>query len=372
MYNKAEAGLYLHIPFCMEKCRYCDFYSFTHGEKYFEQYENRLHEAIEHYEKRYARRYNSLYFGGGTPLCIGEKQLCRLLEHAGNLLSPESEVTVEGNPAASGAVDFASLKAAGANRLSFGLQSSDAKELAALGRIHSAEDARDTVLSAQKAGFENISLDLMIGIPYQTAESLRRSIKFCAELGVTHISAYMLKIEPDTPLAKSDLRFLCADEEKAAELYLVAVEELSKYGFEQYEISNFARGGAFSRHNLRYWLDGEYLGLGPSAHSFMEGRRFYFERSFKDFMETPFDEAERFEGEGGSADEYAMLRLRLNEGLDLDEYKKLYPNADTAGILRRAALYERHGLLTITGSRIAFTPKGMLLSNTLTAEVLWE
>ena len=369
--KKPPAGLYIHIPFCMQKCRYCDFYSFPKGEEYFERYKNRVIEAIDFYGKRYARCYNSLYFGGGTPLLIGEKHLCEIMEAAKPFLTSDAEVTAEGNPGVSERVDFKKLRAAGINRLSFGLQSANEKELSALGRIHSPKEAAETVKTAQSAGFDNISLDLMLGIPYQTEDSIIKSIDFCNSLGVSHISSYMLKIEEGTPLSKSELRFLCADEEKAADFYLLACSELEKRGFEQYEISNFAKGGKKSFHNLRYWLDDEYVGIGPSAHSFMEGRRFYFDRSIADFLEKPFDETEREESSGGGWEEFAMLRLRLSEGLDVSELENRFPEISGAEILENAKPFEAPGLLKINGSRISFTPKGFLLSNALTAEILY-
>lgn len=371
MNKKSPAGLYIHVPFCMQKCRYCDFYSFPKGEEYFEIYKNRVIEAIEFYGKRYARSYNSLYFGGGTPLLLGEKYLSEIMEAAKPCLTSDAEVTAEGNPGVSERVDFSVLRNAGINRLSFGLQSSNEKELSALGRIHTPKEAEETVKAAQKAGFDNISLDLMLGIPYQTEESLIESINFCDSLGVRHISSYMLKIEEGTPLSKSELRFLCADEEKSADLYLLSCEELEKRGFEQYEISNFAKEGKRSFHNTRYWLDDEYIGIGPSAHSFMEGRRFFSDRSIKNFLEVPFDENEKEESSGGSWEEYAMLRLRLSDGLDVSELAEKFPEVNPAEILENAKPFEKPGLLRINGNRISFTPKGFLLSNTLTAEILY-
>ena len=371
MNKKNPAGLYIHVPFCMQKCRYCDFYSFPKGEEYFGIYKNRVIEAIEFYGKRYARSYNSLYFGGGTPLLLGEKHLCDIMEAAKPYLTPDAEVTAEGNPGVSERVDFSVLKAAGINRLSFGLQSANERELSALGRIHSPKEAEETVKAAQKAGFDNISLDLMLGIPYQTEESLKNSIEFCSALGVSHISSYMLKIEEGTPLSKSELRFLCADEEKAADFYLLACEELEKRGYKQYEISNFAKEEKRSFHNLRYWLDDEYIGIGPSAHSFMEGRRFYFDRSIADFLEKPFGEIEKEESSGGGWEEYAMLRLRLTEGLDVSELAEKFPEVSAEKIFENAKPFESPGLLRINGTRISFTPKGFLLSNALTAEILY-
>ncbi len=371
MNKKSPAGLYIHVPFCAQKCRYCDFYSFPKGENYFEIYKNRVIEAVEFYSKKYARCYNSLYFGGGTPLLLGEKHLCEIMEAAKPFLTEDAEVTAEGNPGVSERVDFQKLRDAGINRLSFGLQSSNETELSALGRIHSPKEAAETVKAAQKAGFDNISLDLMLGIPYQTEESLLESIKFCDSLGASHISSYMLKIEEGTPLSKSELRFLCADEEKVSDLYLLACEELQKRGFEQYEISNFAKNGKRAFHNTRYWLDDEYVGIGPSAHSFMEGRRFFFDRNINDFLEKPFSEAEIEESSGGGWEEFAMLRLRLSDGLDVFELAEKFPEAPAKEILENAKPFEAPGLLKISGSKISFTPKGFLLSNALTAEILY-
>lgn len=329
-------------------------------------------EAIEFYGKRYARPYNSLYFGGGTPLLLGEKHLCDIMEAASPYLTADAEITAEGNPGAAERVDFSALRKSGINRLSFGLQSADDRELSALGRIHTAAEAAETVEKARKAGFENISLDLMLGIPYQTEESLLKSADFCASLGAKHISCYMLKIEEETPLAKSELRFLCADDEKSSEFYLSACEKLESLGYEQYEISNFAKDGMRSFHNLRYWLDDEYIGIGPSAHSFMEGRRFYTERNIADFFEKPFEENEREESPGGGWEEYAMLRLRLADGLDLAEFSGKFPDAPKPSeILEKARLFEKPGLLKIDEGKIRFTPKGFLLSNALTAEILY-
>ncbi len=366
------AGLYIHVPFCVCKCRYCDFYSLAFQEGLFDPYTERVAEAVEYYEKRYARRYNSLYFGGGTPLLLGEGRLEKIMKTVRPMLEPGSEVTAEGNPGAVGSIDFSALLESGINRLSFGLQSSNERELSALGRIHSAKEAQETVIAAQKAGFNNISFDLMLGIPYQTEESLKESIAFCAGLGVQHISAYMLKIEEGTPLASSELRFLCADDEKYADLYLTACGELERLGFKQYEISNFAKPGFESRHNLKYWLDGEYIGVGPSAHSFIGGRRFFFDRDLVSFMEKPFEEIEKDEPPGGDWEEYAMLRLRLTEGLDTGELAEIFPEAPAEEIIERAELYQKSGLTKIKGNTVSFTPEGFLLSNALTAKLLYD
>lgn len=371
MYKKSPVGLYIHVPFCARKCKYCDFYSFTKGEEFFEQYKKRVIEAVNFYGEKYSRHYNSLYFGGGTPLLLGEKHLSDIMSAVKPYLTADAEVTCEGNPGISERVDFSFLRKCGINRLSFGLQSSNERELSALGRIHSSKEAAETVALARKAGFDNISLDLMLGIPYQTKESLLESIDFCERVGVEHISAYMLKIEEGTPLSESELRFSCADDDSAAELYLLTCSELEKRGYEQYEISNFARNKKFSRHNLKYWSDEEYVGIGPAAHSFMENRRYYFDRDIDSFLTDPFEKIEIEESDGGGWEEFAMLRLRLVKGLDLSELKTRFPNSPTEEILERAKQFSKTELLKINGTEISFTPKGFLLSNALTAELLY-
>lgn len=365
------AGLYIHIPFCIAKCKYCDFYSLPNSKLLFTDYCNRIVEAFNFYDARYERSYNSLYFGGGTPLYFGTENLCTILDNVKVHLTTDAEATAEGNPEQAQETDFSRLKECGINRLSFGLQSSNKRELKALGRRHSSDDAAKAVSLARKAGIDNISLDLMIGIPYQTEESLSESIRFCANQKVKHISAYMLKIEENTPLATSDLRKYCADDDKAADLYLFAVDELKKYGYQQYEISNFAFPGYESKHNLKYWKCEEYLGLGPAAHSYLDKRRFYFDRNIMDFLNIPFSENEKFESDGGGWEEYAMLRLRLTEGLNLKEMKKIYPNILTDQLLDRASKYEKIGLLKIQDDTISYLPEGFLLSNSLTANIIY-
>lgn len=371
MNRKANAGVYIHIPFCSQKCKYCDFYSLPKCDDTFEAYKNRVTEAVSYYTERYERGYNSLYLGGGTPLLLEDGQICDIINSVKPKLTEDAEITIEGNPGITEKTDFSRLFDAGINRLSFGLQSSNERELKALGRIHSPKEAEETVAMAQRAGFKNISLDLMLGIPYQTEKSIEDSISFCADLGVTHISVYMLKIEEGTPLASSELRFLCADDERVAGFYLLACERLSEKGFSQYEISNFSKENCESRHNLKYWNAEEYLGIGPSAHGFMEGRRYYFERDLSAFLKKPFSETELFEGEGGNWEEYAMLRLRLSKGLSLELLKKNYPTAPTEKIRENAKRYLNKGLLSFDGSTLAFTPRGFLLSNMLTAEILY-
>lgn len=367
---KDSIGIYIHVPFCLSKCPYCDFYSGKTEKSLIAAYSGAVCRAIRHSGVN-GRRVDSIYFGGGTPSLLDAKALSEILEETGKEFDlQEPEVTLEANPATVDGDKLRKLREIGFNRISFGVQSAVDAELASLGRLHTAEDAARSVLAANNAGFENISADLMLGIPRQTRESLKRSIGFLTALPVTHISAYMLKIEEGTAFAESAERKLCPGEDELAEIYLDCVKELEGRGFYQYEISNFAKKGMESRHNLKYWRCVEYLGIGPSAHSFLGGQRFYIPRDLDSFInaETPMTLAVQ-NGEGGGFDEYAMLRLRLCEGLDLTEAGERF-GVETGSIAKKATALERHGLLVFKNNVISLTPQGFLLSNAVTAELL--
>lgn len=360
------AGLYIHVPFCRRKCPYCDFYSLPWGEGAMDAYVRRAEEVLVRWG---GAPVETVYFGGGTPSLLGAGWLSRLLGQAGKCfpLAPQAEITLEANPTHVDGAFFAALCGAGVNRLSMGMQSADREELELLGRSHSREDVEKAVKAAQGAGFQNISLDIMLGLPGGTREKLRRTIAFASGLGVQHISAYILKIEPGTPFAKAGLAL--PDEDETAEEYLFCVEELARQGFPQYEISNFARPGFESRHNLTYWRGEEYLGIGPGAHSFRNGRRFYFPRDLEGFLQgaAPVDD-----GPGGSFPEYAMLRLRLSEGLNrTDCGKRFGPAGEQAfsRLLEKAKTCPPH-LLQSDFQSLRFTPEGFLVSNALLLRLL--
>lgn len=357
------SGLYIHIPFCAGKCPYCDFYSLPATEDTMEAYTRRVQQVMAEWT---AFPVNTVYFGGGTPNLLGARRLARLLEGAGKSfsISPDAEITVEANPTHVSRSFFADLHAAGFNRLSMGLQSADEKELHLLGRAHAPEDAADAVKAAQAAGFANISLDIMLGLPGGNPQKLKRSIDFAAGLGVQHISAYILKVEPGTPFATAALTL--PDEDETADQYLFCVEELARQGFVQYEISNFARPGFESRHNLTYWRGGEYAGIGPGAHSFQGGRRFYYSRDLQGFLAggTPVDD-----GPGGSFQEFAMLNLRLVRGLLRAECDAKFGPGDFERILQNARRCPPP-LLCVAPDSIHFTPQGFLVSNALLVRLL--
>ncbi|MDR2908647.1 MAG: radical SAM family heme chaperone HemW [Oscillospiraceae bacterium] len=357
-----SAGLYLHIPFCARKCPYCDFYSLPFTEEGAQAYAGALLRAMKRVaEKGELKRFSSLYLGGGTPSLLGAYRLACLLEGAARLfsLSPDCEITLEANPGTVGADMLKSLRKTGYNRISVGVQSGVDGELAALGRIHAAEEARTAVLSAYNAGFDNISADLMLAIPGQTGESLGKSLDFLKSLPLSHISAYLLKVEEATPFGQAGESLILPGEDETADLYYACCQTLEWAGFSQYEISNFARPGYESRHNLGYWRCLPYLGLGPSAHSFFGGRRRFFGRDIKSFVaeENPLVLFED-DGPGGDEAERLMLGLRLAEGFDTAALKE-----KSAAVLNRAEILSRHGLCGISDGVISLSRKGFLLSN---------
>ena len=355
-------SIYIHIPFCEQKCPYCDFFSISDESEY-DNYTKRLVERIVYFSNVHKRKVCSVYFGGGTPSVIGTERLITIMKAVKDSfeITDDCEITVEVNPCSAATLDFSLLKEVGFNRLSIGLQSADEKELGILGRRHSASMAKDTVLRARKAGFDNISLDLMLCVPHQTKSSLTKSIEFCKDCGVEHISAYILKIEENTPFYKIKDNLSLFDNDSQAEMYIHAVNELEKYGYMQYEISNFSKNGFEGKHNFRYWKDEEYLGIGPSAHSFIEGKRFYYSRNLDDFYNNNLVD----DGVGGDIEEYIMLSLRLKEGLELNKLQEKYNFTLNKNFVQRANKLKSEGLITFENNIISLTKEGFLVSNTI-------
>lgn len=370
--REQTAGIYIHVPFCTAKCPYCNFYSVKADEVLMDAYTGQICRALENSARRWPRQADTLYFGGGTPILLGARRIGQILDVARRYFGLEhAEITLEANPASTLEQTLQELYAAGINRLSFGMQSADGMELKRLGRRHTAHEAALAVAHAQKAGFTNISLDLMLGIPQQTVQSVEKSIAFCVETGVSHISAYLLKIEEDTPFGRDGTADCCPDPDIQAELYLHAVNVLEHNGFFQYEISNFARPGFHSRHNCKYWLGAEYLGLGPAAHSLMAGQRFFFPRDLGRFLSAkdPLSLLQD-DGPGGGPAEYAMLGLRLTQGICREEAAARCPDYDWDGLWQRARIMIRAGYMRLEKGRLFFTPEGFLLSNSILARLL--
>lgn len=361
-------GLYLHIPFCDGKCAYCNFFSQRAGNDDLDIYTDHLQKSIRAWSKRIQRKVDTVYFGGGTPSLLGHDRLIAILKTVFECFSvmDDAEITVEVNPSSTDELDFAAMKTAGFNRLSIGLQSANENELRILGRRHSVADAERPVKRAQGAGFDNISLDVMLAIPEQTPESLSKTLEFCASCGVQHISSYILKVEPGTAFWKRREALPLFSDEKQAEFYEQTVEKLTELGYRQYEISNFSHTSFESRHNLHYWHDEEYLGLGPSAHSFINGKRFYYDSDFQAF----YDDQTEFESRGGDPEEYIMLALRLTEGLIFEKYRERFGEEPNGRIINSAKVLSKNGLCTVDEEGIRLSVKGFLVSNAVIGYLL--
>lgn len=363
-----KLGLYIHIPFCSGKCPYCDFYSKAVRTEDVLKYTDELLKSIEYWSKQTNRKITSVYFGGGTPNMLGTDNLCKVLNKVFDCFNvlEEAEITTELNPTYSDSINFIKLKTCGFNRLSFGMQSANDDELKILGRKHTTDEVKKVIELAQNAGFSNISLDLMLGVPKQTKESLKKSIEFCSSCKVKHISAYILKVEENTPFYKNKDILDIPDEDTQADLYSFACEQLENLGYYQYEISNFANEGFESKHNLTYWQCEEYIGIGPSAHSFFNGERFYYNRSFEDFYNNKIIK----DCIGGTKEEYIMLNLRLSNGINFDDYKKRFNEDFPTDILKSAEKFKKFGFLDITDKSIKLNKKGFLLSNAIISELI--
>ena len=292
----------------------------------------------------------------------------------GTCVQPESEITLEANPAAMTFAQLQALREGGFNRISMGVQSASDRELQTLGRRHSFAQAQQSVQMAQAAGFRNVSVDLMLGTPGQTAQAIDRFVETFDALGVQHISGYLLKIEPGTPFARQHIERDCPDEERSAELYLHTVEQMARHGFLQYEVSNFARPGFESRHNLKYWTGGEYVGFGPGAHSYFGGRRYAYPRDLEGYIRAvaagnvPLEDCQTITATE-QAREYLLLQMRTLYGIEEWEYRRLFGlNFDP--IARRLEVLESHRWVEQSGHRWHFTPQGFLLSNTLILDLL--
>ncbi|MBQ1186683.1 MAG: radical SAM family heme chaperone HemW [Clostridia bacterium] len=359
-------GLYIHIPFCKKKCNYCDFYSVVPTDSIKKRYIESLCTEIKKWGERTARPIDTMYIGGGTPSLLSHNELALIFGavRSSFTLLDGAEITVEINPGDNIADFLKGAVALGVNRVSIGVQSCNENELCVLGRRHNTEDAVCAVKAARNAGIKNISADIMIGLPDSNSQTLEQSIDGILALETEHISAYILKVEEGTPFDKMNISV--PNDDKTAEQYMQLCNAMRKAGYEHYEISNFAKKGYQSRHNNRYWLQEEYIGIGPSAHSFFDGKRFFYERdinAFIDGAETVFD------GFGGDQAEYIMLRLRLNTGLNFKEFEAKFNKSLDARIIDKAKSLEKHGLCRVNDS-ISLTDKGMLVSNTIISTLL--
>ena len=377
--NKTPLGLYVHIPFCRSKCQYCDFYSVTDKE-------DRLLDSYMDAVCRHIREAGALapgyvvdtvYFGGGTPSFFGADGLAAILSAIRKSfdVSPSAEITFEANPDSVSDRLLRRLRNEGFTRVSLGIQCDNDEILKKIGRPHNYQQAVNAVKRIRKAGFKNLSVDLMYGLPGQTLESWQTTLKHVLALQPEHISCYGLKLEEGTPMYDYQAYYNLADDDTQADMYLSAIEILRNHGYRQYEISNFCRKGQVSRHNLKYWTGGEYLGFGPDASSDFAGRRFSIIRDLQGYI-AGIQSGGQVLGEVQQipnrerAGEYLMMRLRITSGLDPKEYENrfLLPFAPLERALQK---YREQRLAQKTfDGRWHLTPAGFLLSNTIISDLL--
>ena len=368
-------GVYLHIPFCRSKCLYCDFCSLPHAtdERMYAYADALCQDLIQKAELCREYTVDTVYLGGGTPTVLPTDALERILKTVflNYGVSPNAEITAECNPATVDLDALVRLRRAGLNRLSIGLQSAHKKELKALGRLHDFEDFRNTFLAAREAGFENLSADVMFGIPHQSTESLLSTLEQLCALSPEHISSYGLGIEEDTPFGRMADRLPLPDEDTVCEMYRRGVEFLAKRGYRQYEISNFAKAGYESRHNLKYWNCDEFLGFGPAAYSDFAGERFGYSRDVDAYIagrEILFERERPSRAE--RINEYVMLRMRLGEGIFTKAFKERFGCSFDALFGSAIEPFVQKGLVVRGESGYRFTDEGMLLSNAVLSELL--
>ena len=363
-------GLYVHIPFCLKKCSYCDFVSYSGAFGLEDDYVNAL---LSEFASFRGEKVDTVYFGGGTPTSLKTENLTRLLDGVFSSfhVAQDAEVTIECNPKTADFSKFRALLSHGANRLSIGVQTFDEQCLKAIGRVHAADDAKRCMQDAARAGFLNLSADLMFGLPGQSVASAVESIEIAAAMPVRHISCYGLILEEHTPLWEQVQAGTVSLPEEDAEfsMYCEMKNALNSRGFHQYEISNFAKDGFSSRHNLKYWNCEEYIGCGAAAHSYFEGARFCHGPNLLDYIQNPaaredvtvLDKEEQMS-------EFLILGLRKTAGVSETEFFARFGVSKNERYNNVIEKFTKSGLLVRDGGALRFSEKGVYVSNTVLCE----
>ncbi len=373
-------GIYVHIPFCVSKCAYCDFYSLPSAktddalkDEYVEALVRQIRSAPSIYGEQ---AVDTVFFGGGTPTVLKTEQLLHIIQALKGAfhLTRNCEFTVEANPATFDFDKLTALRAAGVNRISLGVQSAQDCELSLIGRIHTFEQAKNAFNLTRNAGFDNISIDLMYGLPSQTEHTFFDSVQKITELAPEHISVYGLQLEENTPLCKNRKNYTFPSEDECISMYSAAIALLKKHGYDRYEISNFSKKGRECAHNLLYWSQGQYLGFGAGAYSYFDNRRFHTESDINVFCDTEnFDDITVLDEEISDADkvtEFIMLSLRLTRGFS---EKELFNRTRNASFyLDKMKKFIKAGLMKRENGRIFFTEDGFNVSNAILSEILFD
>ena len=366
-------SLYLHIPFCKQKCRYCDFPSIAADSSLYEKYGQAvLQEIVKRHEELGPIDIDTIYFGGGTPSLMPIKIISAIVEsiYTNFTINSNCEITLEANP---GTVDISyllGLKKIGFNRLSFGIQAVQDNLLKTLGRIHSHHDADTTINNAQKAGFKNISVDLMYGLPDQTMSMLEESLNWAVNKAVQHISIYGLQLEENTPFYSmhESGHLLLPDEDSVEKMYDYINAFLPLNNFERYEISNFAKKGFESRHNTAYWQDKAYIGIGCAAHSYYQQKRLYNTHNVNNYIQQATNKHFTYQQEeildkNNWIEEFCFLALRTTQGINKNKFQQTF-NCDIYSLYKEVIHnFITKNLLIDTGNFIKLTPLGMKYGN---------
>ncbi len=376
--RKLPLGIYIHVPFCKSKCQYCDFYSLTNRDS--KLVDGYLDAVCAHIREsgQLAPGYvvDTVYFGGGTPTFFGADGLCTILSAVRRHfdVSGDAEITFEANPESVTPRLLRRLRSEGFNRVSLGIQCDDDEILNKIGRPHTYAQAVAAVEMIRKAGFQNLSVDLIYGLPGQTRSGWEETLQNVLRLKPEHISCYGLKVEEGTPLCRYQELMNLPDDDAQADMYLAAVEILRSKGYRQYEISNFAKRNHESRHNLKYWTGGEYLGFGPDASSDFSGKRFKMIRDLRGYIDGVLEGGQVI-GELNEipprerAGEYLMTRLRTNLGIGAEEYERQYllPFAPLEAALEKCK--ERGHAAKNEDGHWRLTPEGCLISNAIISDL---
>lgn len=366
-------GIYVHIPYCVRKCNYCDFCSLPKGKLGVpDEYVARVCDEISSYAGREERDVDTVYFGGGTPSLLTPEQVGKIMNviHSVFKISPFAEITFEANPGTLTREKAEGFYGLGFNRVSVGLQSIHEIEMKKLGRIHTYDDFLSSYRMLREVGFDNISVDLMYGIPYQTMDSFAETVRSVIALSPEHISSYGLMIEEGTPFydERDSLPIPSLDDE--CDMYDIAGRLLIEAGYEHYEISNYAKPTYRSRHNSLYWNLGDYIGFGAAAHSFYDGARYCNPDDVDEYLSSEAKVNRSQESDTDIAYEYAMLKLRTKDGFSLSEYESRFGVSFIAGKESILDKLEREGLITLSNGIIALTERGFYLSNSILVEIL--
>lgn len=381
---RKELELYIHIPFCVKKCNYCDFLSGSATPEARKKYVDALTKEIMAYEKRMKEyEVTSVFIGGGTPSLLSSEEIVDLFYalHIAFKLKPNAEITIEVNPGTITQEKLATYRKVGINRLSFGMQSAVDEELAKLGRIHSFEQFENNFTLARRMGFKNMNIDIMAAIPGQTFESYLYSLEKVLQMQPEHISAYSLIVEEGTPFYEWQQQgFLqLPDEEEERLMYERTKEILEYYGYYRYEISNYAKPGFQCQHNIGYWTRREYLGLGVGASSLIDETRFtnikdrgvYTELLGKEEVcpEELHENVEMIDQRGQMA-EYMILGLRMMDGVSVDEFRELFGSSMESVYGLTIRKFQSMGLLEVQDGWVNLTDRGISVSNSVMAEFL--